>query len=84
MTVTLSIEDRAAKTRSQIDAIDRQLTAEFSWLPADTVHREVEGVSGRLLAGAHFTDHIAVLTGRFAAEHLRATSVTAPPNEEPG
>jgi hypothetical protein len=23
------------------------------------------------LAGAHFTDHVAVLTGRFAAEHLR-------------
>jgi hypothetical protein len=59
------------------------LTAAFSWLPADNVHREAERVSARLLAGAHFTDHIAVLTGRHAADHLRARPVTALPTEEP-
>ena len=68
----LSAEDRAAATRRQIEVVDRQLTNEFSWLSAEVVHREVANVSAGLLATAHFTDHVATLTGRFAAEHLRA------------
>jgi hypothetical protein len=46
-------------------------------LPASVVHREVATVSEGLLADARFTDHVAVLTGRFAAEHLSVTQVTA-------
>jgi hypothetical protein len=66
----LSVKDRAEKTRRQIELVDEQLTKEFSTLPASVVHREVATVSEGLLAGARFTDHVAVLTGRFAAEHL--------------
>jgi hypothetical protein len=66
----LSVTDRAAKTRRQIELVDEQLTKEFSTLPASVVHREVATVSEGLLADARFTDHVAVLTGRFAAEHL--------------
>ncbi len=69
---SLSIADREAKTRRQIELVDKQLTKEFSSLPAHVVHGEVTSVSEGLLAGAHFTDHIAVLTGRFASEHLKA------------
>ena len=69
----LSATDRAAKTRRQIELVDEQLTKEFSTLPASVVHREVATVSEGLLADARFTDHVAVLTGRFAAEHLRVT-----------
>jgi hypothetical protein len=39
------------------------------------VHREVANVSARLLATAHFTDHVATLTGRVAAERLRAVEI---------
>ncbi len=66
----LSATDRADKTRRQIELVDEQLTKEFSELPASVVHREVATVSEGLLVDAHFTDHVAVLTGRFAAEHL--------------
>jgi hypothetical protein len=62
---------QSEKTRKQIERVDEQLINEFSRVPADIGHREVAMVSERLLAGAHFTDHIAVLTGRFAAQHLR-------------
>ena len=67
---------RAEKTRLQIERVDEQLVKEFSDLSADVVHREVASVSEGLLAGAHFTDHVAVLTGRFASEHLRALETT--------
>jgi hypothetical protein len=66
----LSATDRADKTRRQIKLVDEQLTKEFSELPAHVVHSEVAKVSERLLANAHISDHVAVLTGRFAAEHL--------------
>jgi hypothetical protein len=72
----LSVTDRAAKTRRQIELVDEQLTKEFSTLPASVVHREVATVSEGLLADARFTDHVA-LTGRFAAEHLSVTHVAA-------
>ena len=71
MLKSLSTIDRAAKTRQQIERVDEQLIKEFSGLPADLVHHEVAIVSEQLLAGAHFTDHVAVLTGRFAAQHLK-------------
>lgn len=48
-----------------------QLTDEFSTLPAAVAHLEVTRVSQRLQAQARFTDHVAVLTGRTAAEHLK-------------
>jgi len=51
-----------------------QLSKEFADVPAACVHREVALVSGQLLAQAHFTDHVAVLTGRLVAEHLRAAA----------
>jgi hypothetical protein len=35
-------------------------------------------ISDALLANARFSDHVAVLTGRFAAEHLRTVGVPAP------
>jgi hypothetical protein len=73
----LSVTDRADKTRRQIELVDEQLTKEFSTLPASIVHREVAIVSEALLADARFTDHVAVLTGRFVAEHLRMTHVSA-------
>jgi hypothetical protein len=75
----LSATDRADKTRRQIELVDKQLTKEFSELPASVVHREVATVSEGLLVDAHFTDHVAVLTGRFAAEHLSAITVPAKP-----
>jgi hypothetical protein len=68
----LSIPDREAKTRRQLVLVDTALTREFSMLPASVVHREVATVSDGLIANARFTDHVAVLTGRYAAEHLRA------------
>lgn len=73
----LSAMDRAAKTRRQIDLVDEQLIREFSDLPAHVVHGEVVKVSDELLAGARFSDHVAVLTGRYAAEHLRDRQVAA-------
>jgi hypothetical protein len=73
----LSTTDRAAKTRRQIERVDEQLTREFSELPAHVVHREVAKVADGLLANAHFSDHVAVLTGRFAAENLRAAATPA-------
>ena len=73
----LSPTDRAAKTRRQIELIDEQLTKEFPELPAHVVHREVAKVSDELLANAHFSDHVAVLTGRFAAEHLKTLATPA-------
>lgn len=74
--VELSAADRAKKTRRQIELVDEQLTREFSTLPASVVHREVATVSKGLLADARFTDHVAVLTGRYAAEHLSTTMVS--------
>ncbi len=68
----ISRTERAEQTRLQIERVDEQLVGEFSSLSADIVHREVAMVSEGLLASAHFTDHVAVLTGRFAAEHLRS------------
>ena len=68
----VSKTERAEKTRQQIERVDEQLVGEFSSLSPVVVHREVAMVSEGLLASAHFTDHVAVLTGRFAAEHLRA------------
>ena len=69
---TIPTTDQAEKTRHQIEMVDRALIEEFPTLPADVVHQEVAAVSEGLLARAHITDHVAVLTGRFAAEHLRA------------
>ena len=77
MMKSLSNAEREAKTRHQIARIDEQLTKEFTALPADVVHREVATVSGALLAEARFPDHVAVLTGRYAAEHLRDAEVLA-------
>lgn len=67
----ISTAERAEKTRLQIERVDEQLVKQFADLSAEVVHREVATVSEGLLAGAHFTDHVAVLTGRFAAVHLR-------------
>ncbi len=76
MSRQLSPADRKTKTQRQIDVVDVQLTKEFSRLPAEVVHGEVARVSEQLLAQAHFTDHVAVLTGRFAAERLRALTIS--------
>jgi hypothetical protein len=78
MITPLSPADRKAKTQQQIERVEDQLTTEFSQLPADVVHGEVARVSAGLLAGAHFTDHVAVLTGRFAAEHLSILVASRP------
>ena len=75
----LSTAERDAKTHRQIAMVDEQLTREFSGLPADVVHREVAGVSERLLTDARFSDHVAVLTGRYAAEHLRVAALSSSP-----
>lgn len=79
----ISKTERAEKTRLQIEQVDDQLVKEFSSLSVDVVHREVAMVSEGLLTGARFTDHVAVLTGRFAAQHLREleTPLKAPPCE---
>jgi hypothetical protein len=58
--------------------VDEQLTREFSVLPAEVVHREVASVSKGLLAAARFSDHVAVLTGRHSAEHLRVAALNSP------
>jgi hypothetical protein len=71
MLKTISTAERAERTREQIERVDEQLIDEFPSLPADVVHDEVATVSKGLLASAHFTDHVAVLTGRFAADHLK-------------
>jgi len=68
----ISTPERAEKTRLQIARVDEQLVEEFPDLPAEIVHHEVEVVSEELLASARFTNHVAVLTGRLAAEHLEA------------
>jgi hypothetical protein len=72
---SLSTADREARTHRQIAMVDEQLTREFSVLPADVVHREVASVSTGLLAAARFSDHVAVLTGRYAAEHLKVAAL---------
>jgi len=74
----ISRTERAEKTRLQIERVNEQLVQEFPGLSADVVHREVATVSARLLASAHFTDHVAVLTGRFAADHLRKVEMPLP------
>ena len=73
----LSATDRAEKTRRQIELVDEQLAKEFPELPANVVHSEVMRVSEVLLAKAHFSDHVAVLTGRLAAEHLKTVQTQA-------
>ena len=74
----MSRAEQAKKTRLQIERVDEQLVGEFSNLAPDIVHREVATISEGLLADAHFTDHVAVLTGRFAAEHLRELETPLP------
>jgi len=74
----LSIADRKSKTRRQIALVDTALTKEFATLEPGVVHREVAAVSEELLEHAHFTDHVAVLTGRLAHENLEAS---LPPTE---
>jgi len=75
---SLSTAEREAKTHRQIAMVDEQLTREFSVLPAEVVHREVASVSKALLTAARFSDHVAVLTGRQAAEHLRVAALKSP------
>ena len=74
----LTAPEREAKTQRQIAMVDEQLTREFSDLPAYVVHREVASVSKRLLAAARFSDHVAVLTGRQAAEPLKVAALNCP------
>ena len=69
----LSLADQDSRTRHQIAVVDKALMREFSTLKPGVVHREVATVSKELLKHAHFTDHVAVLTGRFAHENLAAT-----------
>jgi hypothetical protein len=78
MITALSTAARVAKTRHQIELVEVPLTWEFSILPAGVVHGEVVRVSDRLLAEARFTDHIAVPTGRFAAERMRGLAASQP------
>ena len=68
---SLSTAEREAKTHRQIAMVDEQLTSEFSVLPADVMNREVASVSKGLLANARFSDHVAVLTGRYAPSILK-------------
>jgi hypothetical protein len=70
----ISIADRKVKTLRQIALVDTALTKEFATLEPGIVHREVAAVSEELLAGARFTDHVAVLTGRFVHDNLEAAS----------
>jgi hypothetical protein len=51
--------------------VEKALTEEFPSLPANVAHDEVAAVSNDFLAAARFTDHVAVLTGRYAAAHLQ-------------
>ena len=74
----LTAPEREAKTDRQIAMVDEQLTKEFSILPAQVVHREVASVSNALLTAARFSDHVAVLTGRYAAEHLKVAASNSP------
>jgi hypothetical protein len=74
----LTAPEREAKTDRQIAMVDEQLTKEFSILPAQVVHREVASVSNALLTAARFSDHVAVLTGRYAAEHLKVAALNSP------
>ena len=75
---SLSTAEREAKTHRQIAMVDEQLTREFSILPAQVVHREVASVSKALLTAARFSDHVAVLTGRYAAEHPQSGRAELP------
>jgi hypothetical protein len=68
----LSTTERIAKTHRQIELVETALTKEFPTQSAGVIHREVETVSEELIANARFTDHVAVLTGRYVAEHLEA------------
>jgi len=79
----ISATERAEKTRVQIERVDGQLVEEFSGLSAEVVHGAVEAVSEELLAGGRFRDHVAVRTGRLAAEHLEGlgTPLAAAPDD---
>jgi hypothetical protein len=70
--MSISATDRAAKTRRQMELMEKALTEEFPSLPPNVVHDEFAAVSKKILATARFTDHVAVLTGRYAAAHLQA------------
>jgi len=72
--VTFYRRERSKDTSSDRDG-GRAADQEFSILPADVVHREVASVSKGLLAAARFSDHVAVLTGRYAAEHLKVAAL---------
>jgi hypothetical protein len=69
----LSTTERIAKTHRQIELVETALTKEFPTQSAGVIHREVVTVSEELIAHARFTDHVAVLTGRYVAEHLEAS-----------
>ncbi len=73
----LSKQERAAKTERQIEMVDAALVRQFPDLPEEDVHREVALVSKDLIAHAHFTDHVAVLTGRLVAENFDAAAEVA-------
>ena len=74
----LTAPEREAKTHRQIAMVDEQLTREFSDMPAYVVHCEVASVSKALLTAARFSDHVAVLTGRYAAEHPQSGRAELP------
>ena len=80
----LSKEERAAKTERQIEMVDAALVRQFPDLPEEDVHREVALVSKDLIAHAHFTDHVAVLTGRLVAENFDAAAEEEAAAPSPG
>ena len=57
-------------TRRHLDAVEQDLAREFSSLSPDTVHHEVEKISGQLLSSASFPDFVPLLTRRYARDEL--------------
>jgi hypothetical protein len=57
-------------TKRHLAAVEQDLAREFSSLSTDTVHSEVEKISGQLLSNASFPDFVPLLTRRFARDEL--------------
>jgi hypothetical protein len=58
------------ETKRHLAMVEQDLAREFSSLPPDAVHREVEKISGELLSSASFPDFVPLLTRRFAHDQL--------------
>ncbi len=70
------MQEMTPGTKSKLDHTIRMLAAEFPHLHHEVVRREVETVTGALLASARFDDYIPILAHRSARDRLSSLGAT--------